>query len=272
LNFYKHHLGDYAAATSHLSWDEDCAYRRLIDQYYKREAPIPVEIRDVHRLVRANTSVQKKAVGVVLNEFFDLAPDGWHQKRCDMEIDQSKSQALINREIAEKRESKRRARTVHEPLHESLDESSTVTYVEREPSHKPLAISHKPVLKDSQPTAERDSPLNGNGAHRIPACPIDEIIQIYHAEIPVAPRVTVRNSKRDKLISGRWRQVFADGKAHSKDEAVRLFQEFFSFVRDSKFLTGRAAAAKDRTPFIADLEWLMAPTNFAKTVEGRYHR
>ncbi len=29
MNFYKHHIGDYAKATEHLSWDEDQAYTRM---------------------------------------------------------------------------------------------------------------------------------------------------------------------------------------------------------------------------------------------------
>ena len=30
LNYFEDHIGDYAAATAHLSWDEDMAYTRLI--------------------------------------------------------------------------------------------------------------------------------------------------------------------------------------------------------------------------------------------------
>ncbi len=125
LNFYKHHLGDYAAATSHLSWDEDCAYRRLIDQYYKRETPIPVDVKEACRLVRAATPSQRRAVEAVLREFFRLNPDGWHQNRCNEEIGFANAQAETNRRIAEERESKKRARKEHESLHAPLNEPST---------------------------------------------------------------------------------------------------------------------------------------------------
>ncbi len=79
-------MGDYAADTQHLSWDEDCAYRRLLDQYYKREVPIPADLRQACRLARAVSKPQRRAVETVLREFFDLRDDGWHQKRCDAEI------------------------------------------------------------------------------------------------------------------------------------------------------------------------------------------
>lgn len=86
MNFYKHHMGDYAADTQHLSWDEDCAYRRLLDQYYKREKPIPVDLKQACRLARAVTPAQRRAVEAVLREFFEQQDDGWHQARCDREI------------------------------------------------------------------------------------------------------------------------------------------------------------------------------------------
>jgi uncharacterized protein YdaU (DUF1376 family) len=122
LNFYKHHLGDYSSATSHLSWDEDCAYRRLLDAYYKREAPIPADIKEACRLARASSTVQRKAVETVLREFFLLGSDGWHQKRCDEEIAAATAQATTNRVIAARREALKRARTEHESLNGSSHE------------------------------------------------------------------------------------------------------------------------------------------------------
>lgn len=87
MNYYEHHLGDYAAATAHLSWDEDMAYQRLIRAYYHHEKPIPADVKAACRLARATTAVQRQAVETVLQEFFELGPDGWRQKRCDAEIE-----------------------------------------------------------------------------------------------------------------------------------------------------------------------------------------
>ncbi|MGH8029888.1 MAG: YdaU family protein [Arenimonas sp.] len=87
MNYYEHHIGDYAAATSHLSWDEDMAYTRLIRAYYQHERAIPAERKAVYRLARAASKSQRDAVDAVLDEFFVLADDGWHQKRCDEEVE-----------------------------------------------------------------------------------------------------------------------------------------------------------------------------------------
>jgi uncharacterized protein YdaU (DUF1376 family) len=86
MNFYDHHIGDYDSATAHLSWLEDCAYRRLICLYYRNEAPIPVDIKQACRLVRAVSKQERDAVEQVLGEFFTSDEDGWHHRRCDAEI------------------------------------------------------------------------------------------------------------------------------------------------------------------------------------------
>lgn len=87
MNFYPFHIGDYASATRHLSWDEDCAYRRLLDVYYTTEKPLPLDIKQVCRLAVASTKAQRDAVAVVLEEFFEKTDAGWINARADEEID-----------------------------------------------------------------------------------------------------------------------------------------------------------------------------------------
>lgn len=86
MNYYEHHIGDYAEATAHLSFIEDAAYSRLIRKYYAMEKPLPADIKAVQRLIGARSKEEREAVGVVLEEFFNLQDDGWHNSRCDKEI------------------------------------------------------------------------------------------------------------------------------------------------------------------------------------------
>src|SRR5574340_734563 len=86
MNYFEHHLGDYAGDTAHLSWLEDCAYRRLICLYYRTEQPIPRDLKQACRLVRAVSKAERDAVAQVIGEFFVLLEDGYHQTRCDVEI------------------------------------------------------------------------------------------------------------------------------------------------------------------------------------------
>lgn len=99
MNFYKHHIGDYAQATAHLSFVEDAAYSRMLRKYYAEEKPLPADTKAVQRLVAARTKEEREAVETVLQEFFTLQADGWHNKRADAEL-------AGNRELDEDREAR----------------------------------------------------------------------------------------------------------------------------------------------------------------------
>lgn len=86
MNYYEHHIGDYAAATSHLSLIEDAVYTRMLRRYYLTECHLPADVQQVMRLVGARQPEECAAVEAVLREFFTLADDGWHQKRADEDI------------------------------------------------------------------------------------------------------------------------------------------------------------------------------------------
>lgn len=83
INYYEHHIGDYAAATAHLSLLEDAVYSRMLRRYYMQEGPLPPDWRIVARQVGARTEVEQEAVRAVLCEFFTMADDGYRQKRAD---------------------------------------------------------------------------------------------------------------------------------------------------------------------------------------------
>ena len=48
MNYYPFHIGDFTAHTSHLTWEEDIAYRRMLDVYYLREKPLPTAAAATH--------------------------------------------------------------------------------------------------------------------------------------------------------------------------------------------------------------------------------
>lgn len=86
MNYYEHHIGDYAQATMHLSFVEDAAYCRLIRKYYATERPLTGDLKQLQRLVGARTKEEKIAVDTILEEFFYFDDGVWRNKRCDEEI------------------------------------------------------------------------------------------------------------------------------------------------------------------------------------------
>ncbi|WP_066570684.1 YdaU family protein [Burkholderia sp. ABCPW 14] len=99
MNFYKHHIGDYDQATRHLSFVEDAAYSRLIRKYYAEERPLPVSVEKIQKLIGARSKEEKKAVLTVLEEFFELREDGYHNLRCDSELEAAQAKAERNRAV-----------------------------------------------------------------------------------------------------------------------------------------------------------------------------
>ena len=103
MNYYEHHIGDYAEATAHLTFIEDATYGRLIRKYYATEKPLPIDVKLVQRLINARSKEEKNSVISVLNEFFTLTDDGWRQERCDHEIARFKDKQNKARRSAEGR-------------------------------------------------------------------------------------------------------------------------------------------------------------------------
>ena len=63
------------------------AYTRLLRAYYRNEKPLPNDIDAVCRIARARSKDERAAVQTVLEEFFTLFPNGWRNKRADVEIE-----------------------------------------------------------------------------------------------------------------------------------------------------------------------------------------
>ena len=106
---------------------------------------------------------------------------------------------------------------------------------------------------------------------RMPPCPYDRIVTLYHEILPELPRVATLTSKRRSWITARWRSVCTTEKVGSQADGLDLFRGYFSLVRKSPFLMGLKQPGKGHSrTFKADLEWLMNESNFTKVVEGKY--
>lgn len=161
MNFYAFNIGDYAGATRHLSWDEDMAYRRLLDAYYSRETPLPLELRQVYRLVGASEPRQREAVDAVLGEFFERRDTGFHNSRADEEIAKVVEKSTLNTEKREnERERQRRHRARRKELFDQLRERGIVPHFDTPTAELEAMVSgHAPVT-----VTKRDSVMGKNVA------------------------------------------------------------------------------------------------------------
>lgn len=109
-----------------------------------------------------------------------------------------------------------------------------------------------------------------------PACPADEIVELYHKAMPDNPKVRVLNDARRKTIRARWKEAAnlscKPFGYSTRDDGLAAWRNFFEVCAESKFLTGRAQPEPGKPPFVADIDFLMSPAGFAKCLENKYHR
>lgn len=177
MNFYEHHLGDYLRDTAHLTMMEDAAYRRLLDAYYIREAPLPADVKACQKLARAQSAAERQAVADVLDEFFDLREDGHHQKRADEAIaqfheDEPDREARRESGRERQRRARERRRTLFAQLRELgivPDYNATVTHIEQLLSRALARGGNAPVTRDNtasqSPVPSPQSPIQESPTH-----------------------------------------------------------------------------------------------------------
>ncbi len=153
------------------------------------------------------------------------------------------------------------------------DRSATVAPLSHHRSATPLETEAE-TEAEAEAEAEADttaapygyaSPVGPPTTDTCPPCPHQEIVCAYHETLPELPQVRTWPEHRRALLRARWRE----DECRQTVEAWRLF---FAYVRRSDFLMGQGPCRDGGAPFIADLEWLIRPGNFAKVIDGKYHR
>lgn len=150
MNYYQHHIGDFNNATLHLTEIEECMYHRALAWYYSNEKPLPKDKAQVYRFLRARTPATKKAVDVVLSDFFTEQDDGWHQSRCDEELAAYHANAKASRENGAKGGRPPKA-------------STTQAAPQDKPSNNPEETQQKPTGNPDQTQAKgNQEPVTSN--------------------------------------------------------------------------------------------------------------
>ena len=252
MHYYQFNIGDYLSHTKHLDLMEDLAYRRLLDLYYLHERPLNSGIASVARQIGMRD--HENEVKSVLEEFFHLSDDGWINHRADKEIKHFHGK-IDQASRAGKASAERRS-----------NGGSTVV----QPTNNQEPITNNQIKPSICPP---DGELEPAPIKKLPECNHKAVIELYHENLPTMRRVEVWNETRAGYLRQRWREVateLAQEKAIEADDVLNWWAEFFQSVGKSRFLTGRVNS-KDGRAFVADLEWILKPSNFAKIVEGKYH-
>ncbi len=277
MNYYRRYSGDYLRDTARLTLTEHGAYTLLMDYYYADEKPLPLDHEELFLMVRAMRPEDRAAVEKILVLYFQKRVDGYHQKRIDHEIEVSKTARTNGKGGG-------RPRTTHVTGHETEPQTGTVTGKGTagktgdetgNPSESRAGegggSGHPPTSNLQPPTTTRQPPVSAAIAavakpERVspPDCPHDQIIDLYHRVLPELPQVAKWTPTRKGYLQARWRE-------DKRHQSLEYWERFFTFVKESDFLCGRAKPIPGKKPFLADLEWIVTQGNFVKILERRYH-
>jgi len=89
-------------------------------------------------------------------------------------------------------------------------------------------------------------------------CPHQKIIELYHKICPMLPKVVEWSATRQSYLKTRWNE-------NIERQNLDWWEQYFIKVSNSDFLTGK------KNDFMANLEWLVRPTNFIKVLEGNFN-
>ena len=249
------YVADYLSATSRLTTEQHGAYLLLLMDYWK-SGPPPDDDGVLAQITRLSPAAWSNA-RTMLQAFFQVQSGQWSHHRVDEEL----AKANHNKEVNSKRGkagaaarySKKDAPTM---LQASLGDSTS-------PSPSPSSTTNTFICP---PAGEPEG-------ENFPACSHQAVISLYHQHLPTLRKVEVWNTARQGYLRQRWREVAADisqSRPVTHEEILEWWAGFFQHINKSKFLTGKVNS-KDGRAFLADLEWIIKPSNFAKIVEGKYH-
>lgn len=136
MHYYTFNVGDYRKDTGHLTTLEHGIYRQLLDWYYLDETPIPKETQTVIRRLRLGSDSDIQSLQNVLNDFFVLQEDGYHQGHCDTVIAKYHDNAEKN---------KANGKLGGRPKKTQSVILGNPTETEVKGNHKPITNNHKPI-------------------------------------------------------------------------------------------------------------------------------
>jgi len=260
MHYYQHHIGDFIKATSRLSDSQTMAYLRLLWMYYDSEKPLKPDIK----ILAFQIGASQEDTELLLNSYFVLCENGWHQKRCDKEIEEYRE--LLNKKSnagkASAEQRKNRRSTDVEQVLNSRDADVQLTI-----NQEPITNNHKPI-KDKEAIAS----LSGS---TFPPCPHQELLKLWAKHLPHLTQPRSWEGQRQTSMRQRWVQAgkpssYSNDGYNTVDKGIEWWDSFFRYIaHETKLSTG--FVMNDRT-WLPDLEWVVNAANFQKIIDGKYNK
>ena len=178
MNYYTHHLGDYAKDTRHLRLVDHGVYRLLLDAVYATERPLPTDFDAVCRICGAVSRTEKDSVKRILDEFFPVIGEHRVNKRAFEEIDAFREKSGKARDSILSRWNRVRNTDVLPPNNEPPP-----SVIQRARA----SIPQSPITSNQSPVATSHPPAGGGGNDGFAHVPTDAEVFAKAAAFPGEP-------------------------------------------------------------------------------------
>lgn len=189
MNFFKLYIGDYQRDTGTLSISEHGAYFLMLQHYYATETELP-KGKELYRLLRCESKLDRDAVDTVLTKFWIETETGYSNNRAVTEIRKSEHQRTVNQEIGKR--GGRPNRTEHKTESDSKSDSKS------EPNRNP---------NQTPDTRQKHSEAIASGG-KPPTITADEIIFGYG--VPMLTNAGIAEKQARSFLGG-LRKEHGDG-------------------------------------------------------------
>lgn len=216
MHYYQHHIGDFIKATARLSDSQTMAYLRLLWMYYDSEKPLKPDAKIL--AFQIGSSIEDTEL--LLESFFILCENGWHQTRCDQEIADYHAH-ITKKSNAGKASAERRK-----------NNSSTGVQQVSNSSHASveLTINHKPITNNQIKKATTVAAPDGVSSevwesfvqHRkAKKAPITSLVMQSIAEQAKLAGWTLENALKETCVRG-WQSFKAEWVAKRFEPQTQL--------------------------------------------------
>lgn len=288
MNYFEFYVGDYARDTAHLSLAEHGAFLMLLAAYYGTEKPLAPDLASLHRIARAMSQAEQKAVKSVADQFFPIAADGFrHNARADEII--ARAQVRIDNARANGAKGGRPQKGENEgktpPKSPSQDGLSTpaarnasggrisneINTSENPAGFVPLTqqLTHSgealqaPCSKEQEhscASADADAPPT-----RSDAIPYQAIADAYNATLTGLPKVREVTGKRRTAIRREWL-------VSTQRRSLGFWLAYFAECHDDAFLNGTGPYREPHANWRPDFDYLLRAEVVTRTFERAMDR
>jgi hypothetical protein len=108
---------------------------------------------------------------------------------------------------------------------------------------------------------------------RLPSCPYDRVVALYHEVLPELPRVKVMDDDRKAVIAKLWKFILTSPKSDGKPRAddaeggMAWLRAYFEHARANDFVMGRTARSEEHRNWKASLDYLCTSRGVKQVLE-----